>query len=261
MSQDFSLSRGGVRLDGNDSTDPDISPPLRCAGDEQENFHFTSGVRINSDFTGESGHSHYRPVRKPTVAREGPAWESVIVAPGQEVSRGSKVTCKFCSKVYTATHNRIEEHVLGLGNISPCTGKGNDFENIMVKLGDELNKKIAGRARKRVLREMGAASEQQMPAGIGKQRASSKAFGPSINQSSRQSNIFAALDQTKAKALDAALADLSCGDNVPFHLVRASPPSCLALLSVMTHLTAQTFALTDCVRCLQVDSPRFKKFM
>eukprot|EP00965_Chrysotila_dentata_P038583 1281314-Pleurochrysis_carterae.AAC.2 len=98
--------------------------------------------------------------------------------------------------------------LLGLGNISPCTGKGDDFDTMKVKLGDDVNKKSASLARKRLLREMDAASEQQMSAGIGKQRASSKGFGASINPSSRQPTIFAALDQTNAKALDAALADL-----------------------------------------------------
>eukprot|EP00965_Chrysotila_dentata_P252810 6210891-Pleurochrysis_carterae.AAC.3 len=78
-----------------------------------------------------------------------------------------------------------------------------------VNLGNDVNKKSAGLARKRVLCEMDAASEQQTSAGIGKQRTSSKAFGASINPpSSMQPNMLAALYQTNVKALDAALADL-----------------------------------------------------
>eukprot|EP00965_Chrysotila_dentata_P038582 1281314-Pleurochrysis_carterae.AAC.1 len=54
MSQDFSFSRGGVRLDGNDSeNDLDASPQIRCAGNEQENFHFSSGMRVNSELAGD----------------------------------------------------------------------------------------------------------------------------------------------------------------------------------------------------------------
>eukprot|EP00965_Chrysotila_dentata_P175746 5801913-Pleurochrysis_carterae.AAC.1 len=55
MSQDFSFSRDGSGLDGNDSDDPDDDSGLHCLGDEQENFHFTSGVRVNSDFAADAG--------------------------------------------------------------------------------------------------------------------------------------------------------------------------------------------------------------
>eukprot|EP00965_Chrysotila_dentata_P252809 6210891-Pleurochrysis_carterae.AAC.2 len=80
-----------MRLDGNDSEgDIDASPPRRRAGDEQENFHFLRLARLCVSL---------QSCCKPTVTREGPAWESVIVAPGQELSCGPKVTCKFCGKV------------------------------------------------------------------------------------------------------------------------------------------------------------------
>eukprot|EP00965_Chrysotila_dentata_P035737 1189897-Pleurochrysis_carterae.AAC.1 len=55
--------------------------------DDQENFHFSAGVRIDSDYRGNSGDPRYRPARKSTVAREGVAWEAVFIAADQEQAR------------------------------------------------------------------------------------------------------------------------------------------------------------------------------
>eukprot|EP00965_Chrysotila_dentata_P084173 2779067-Pleurochrysis_carterae.AAC.1 len=40
-----------------------------------------------------------------------------------------RLQCKFCSKVFSATHNRVVLHVLRLpGGVSCCTGQGEAFE-------------------------------------------------------------------------------------------------------------------------------------
>eukprot|EP00965_Chrysotila_dentata_P150989 4989299-Pleurochrysis_carterae.AAC.1 len=95
VSQEFSFSRTSGR-DPPASSECD-SPPLRRMQDEErENFHFSCGVHVNSNYQGARGDPRYGPVRKPAVVRKGAAWEGVNIDPGQEQHRTPKVTCKFC---------------------------------------------------------------------------------------------------------------------------------------------------------------------
>eukprot|EP00965_Chrysotila_dentata_P258281 6213171-Pleurochrysis_carterae.AAC.4 len=124
---------------------------------EGENFHFTAGTHINSDDGGEREDPQYGLICKSAIVRKGSASDGVNIAPAQQRHRTPHVSCTFCNKEFRGTHVRIEAR---LGDITPCTGRGKDFDELKEKLEDEYAKSMACKARKRALHELDVDSQQ-----------------------------------------------------------------------------------------------------
>eukprot|EP00965_Chrysotila_dentata_P097796 3233321-Pleurochrysis_carterae.AAC.1 len=83
----------------------------------------SAGIRLDTfDTTSSRGDDGHLPARHNRIVRKGDAWEAVNIEPSHAAHKTPRVVCKFCDKVFMATHPRITEHVLGNGNSAACKG-------------------------------------------------------------------------------------------------------------------------------------------
>eukprot|EP00965_Chrysotila_dentata_P067830 2244339-Pleurochrysis_carterae.AAC.1 len=127
--------------------------------------------------------------------------------------------------------------MLGLEGISSCTRSGAEFEQLKEKVAEEQAKKLTGKARKRAMEEVDAASEGPPPKQSQAARRSSIAGLHLSTPNWRQPDIVLALDTTTtAKTVDAALAELIYGENIPFNVVRVHTCPVVCTLSLDSNL-------------------------
>eukprot|EP00965_Chrysotila_dentata_P258003 6213064-Pleurochrysis_carterae.AAC.2 len=136
ISQNFSFNYDspGRGRGGCDAARSNLSPPLRPRPpdlDEQENYNPRTGVYLGD---GRGAPQRHPPALKTDIARLGPALGGVIIEPYQACDKMPKVTCQFCSKVFFATHSRVEAHMLGLTGVAACTATCDEYLQLKDKL-------------------------------------------------------------------------------------------------------------------------------